>query len=196
MDGCARSGRLRVARRGLRDTLRRVLQLAVDERADALFCGGDLYEHEHFTSDTVEFVRRRLRKSIRCRSTLRQAITIGSGPRACTARQLGTPNVHVFDRDRLQPATLADGLTLWGGAHVVPANSDNFLENFRVDRGGLHLALFHGSEQGRCSSKSLGKAPHAPFRGYQIADSGLDHAFLGHFHTPVDAPSLHLPRQP
>jgi DNA repair exonuclease SbcCD nuclease subunit len=89
-----------------------------------------------------------------------------------------------------------DGLTLWGGAHVVPANSDNFLDHFTVDRGGIHLALFHGSDQAAFYQQDTGKVPHAPFRREQIAHAGLQHAFLGHFHTPTDAPTLTYPGNP
>src|SRR5438552_7491092 len=44
-------------RQGLRETLKRIVQLTIGEGADALLCAGDLYEHDRFTPDTVEFVR-------------------------------------------------------------------------------------------------------------------------------------------
>jgi DNA repair exonuclease SbcCD nuclease subunit len=96
----------------------------------------------------------------------------------------------------LEPVTLRDGLTLWGAAHRAPANTDGFLEDFRVDRGGVHIALFHGSEQRLLAFQESGKAPHAPFRKEQIAAAGLAHAFLGHFHTPVDDDSYTYPGNP
>ena len=44
-------------RQALRDVLRAIVELAKDERADALFCGGDLYEGERVTQDTAAFLR-------------------------------------------------------------------------------------------------------------------------------------------
>src|SRR6266511_4040881 len=43
-------------RQALRDTLLRIIDLAIAERADALLCGGDLYEQDRFTPDTGEFL--------------------------------------------------------------------------------------------------------------------------------------------
>lgn len=42
----------RARRRALRDTLVRICRLAVELRADALVCGGDLFEHDRVTPDT------------------------------------------------------------------------------------------------------------------------------------------------
>lgn len=95
-----------------------------------------------------------------------------------------TDNVHVFVEDRLSPVALDDGLTLWGAAHRAPANTDGFLDGFSVDRGGVHLALFHGSLQWRGAPLEEGKPPHAPFGLEQVPAAGLHHALVGHFHRP------------
>ena len=47
----------RQRRQALRDTLGRIIELAEAEQVDAILCAGDLYEHEHFTPDTVRFVQ-------------------------------------------------------------------------------------------------------------------------------------------
>ena len=47
----------RLRRRNRRETLTRILQLADEERVDAVLCAGDLFEHERFTPDTVTFLR-------------------------------------------------------------------------------------------------------------------------------------------
>src|SRR5439155_5603551 len=92
--------------------------------------------------------------------------------------------------------TLADGFTLWGAAHCAPANTGGFLDHFRVDRGGVHCALFHGSEQSWLARQGAGKIPHAPFDAEQIERAGLCHAFLGHYHTPRDAERHTYPGNP
>jgi len=102
----------------------------------------------------------------------------------------------VFDDRRLTSVPIADGLTLWGGAHFAPAGTPDFLEDFRVDRGGIHVALFHGSEQGSFYTEEQGKQPHAPFRAEEIEASGLHFALLGHYHAPRDAERFTYPGNP
>jgi DNA repair protein SbcD/Mre11 len=118
------------------------------------------------------------------------------GPESLYRRVSWSDNVRVFTSAALEPVTLDAGLTLWGGAHLAPAGTGNFLEGFRVDRGGIHLALFHGSEVGGFQREGSEKQPHAPFEAGEIARAGLHHAFLGHFHTPRDAEWLTYPGNP
>jgi DNA repair protein SbcD/Mre11 len=108
------------------------------------------------------------------------------GPTSVYRQTRWSPNVHIFDSRELEPWELADGLTIWGGAHLVPANSPGFLDSFRVDRGGVNVGLFHGSLRSGLNLQGEGKQPHAPFDAEQIPASGLHHAFVGHFHQPTD----------
>lgn len=186
----------RKRRQALRDTLLRIVQLARDERVDAVFCGGDLYEHERFSADTGEFLRSAFERlepipiyiapgnhDWYCRESLYQQVR-------------WSPNVHVFSTDHLVPVEL-NGLTLWGAAHCAPANTDGFLERATklADRG-IHLGLFHASEVGLLQAQGAEKIPHAPFRREQIARIGLTHAFLGHFHKPQTAELFTYPGNP
>lgn len=183
-------------RQALRDTLTRIVELTKDIRADALLCGGDLYEHERFSPDTEEFVRRSFAKL----SPIPVLVAPGNhdwlGPASLYRRVDWTPNVHVFEGARLEPYVLGDGLTLWGAAHRAPVNTDGFLRSFSVDRGGVNLALFHGSERGFFSYQEVGKQPYAPFTEEELERSDLDHAFLGHFHRPRDAERYTYPGNP
>jgi DNA repair protein SbcD/Mre11 len=183
-------------RQALRDTLERIVHLAQEVRAEALLCGGDLYEHERCSPDTAAFLQ----------ATFHQArplpIYIAPGnhdwlsPDGVYRRTPWSDNVHIFTGQRLAAVTLAAGLTLWGAAHAAPANTGNFLEGFQVDRGGVHLALFHGAEQGWQAPGEEEKAPHAPFWAAQVAAAGLQHAFLGHYHQPRDAEQYTYPGNP
>ncbi len=172
-------------RRALRQTLVRVCALAHEQRVDALLVAGDLYEQERFSPDTADFLRRTF-------ADLELPVFVSPGnhdwygPHSLYRQVDWTPNVHVFDEARLVPVELADGLTLWGAAHCAPANTDGFLDGFCVDRGGVSVALFHGSETGDFGWQESGKTPHAPFTAEQIPRSGLSHAFVGHFHAPKD----------
>ena len=189
-------GLARARRQGLRETLGRICALAKQHHVDAITCGGDLYENERFTPDTAEF----LRATFAGLDPLPVFLAPGNhdwfGPRSLYQQVAWSPNVHVFTADVLTPVTLNEGLTLWGAAHRAPANTSGFLDGFRVDRGGVHLALFHGSEQHALAFQGEGKAPHAPFRSELIRHAGLSHALLGHFHMPADAPDHTYPGNP
>jgi exonuclease SbcD len=186
----------RKKRQSLRDTLRRIASLASEAGVDALLCAGDLYEQECYSPDTGEFLRTTFGEL----SPLPVYIAPGNhdwfGPASLYRGVKWTSNVHIFERDRLTPLTLADGLTLWGAAHRAPANTDGFLEGFVVDRGGVHLALFHGSERRLLVFQESGKAPHAPFDAAELKRSGIHHAFLGHYHNPRDDDRYTYPGNP
>ncbi len=183
-------------RQALRDALDRVVELTAEVRADALLCAGDLYEHDRSSPDTEEF----LRSSFEHLHPTRVFIAPGNhdwyGPRSLYRQVEWTPNVRIFTEDRLEPVELEDGLTLWGAAHRAPAKTNGFLRSFRVDRGGIHLALFHGSERGGLPFQEEGKVPHAPFDEREIGAAGFHHAFVGHYHVPKDTPSLTYPGNP
>ncbi|MFD7263123.1 exonuclease SbcCD subunit D [Streptomyces sp. NPDC059874] len=186
----------RARRLALRGTLERIRDLAEAEDVDAVLCGGDLYEHDRFAADTGAFLRSVFGQLHPRPVFLAPGNHDWYGPRSLY-RQVDWPdNVHVFSEARPAPIELAAGLTLWGAAHRAPANTDGFLDGFRVDRGGVNLALFHGSEQSELPYQGAGKAPHAPFRAAQIREAGLDHALLGHFHQPKDAETHTYPGNP
>ncbi|HYM00412.1 MAG TPA: metallophosphoesterase [Blastocatellia bacterium] len=183
-------------RDALRSTLRRVLDLAWTERADAVLCGGDLYEHDRFTPDTASFLQSCFDKVY----PLRIFIAPGNHDFYATESLYNTvqwsPNVKIFISARLEPVELEDGLTLWGGAHLAPASTGNFLQGFSADRGGVNIALFHGSELGTFGQQGESKSPHAPFREQEIGRAGIAHAFLGHYHLPRDGEHHTYPGNP
>lgn len=186
----------RARRQALRDTLQRICELAADLEVDALTCGGDLYEHEKFTPDTVEF----LRATFAAIDPIPVYVAPGNhdwiGPTSIYRQAQWSPNVHVFDDSVLTPVTLTDGFTLWGAGHRGPANTPNLLDGFVSDRSGVNVALFHGSALGGLALQDPDKQPHAPFRAEQIRHAGLDHALLGHFHAPVKADDHTYPGNP
>lgn len=186
----------RARRHALRTTLCRIVELAQDRDVDAILCAGDLYEHERFTPDTTAFLRETFAAAGRP-VYLAPGNHDWYGPGSLYRIAEWTPNVHVFTEDHLEAVELADGVTLWGAAHRAPANTDGFFDGgFVVDRGGVNLALFHGSESSGLPFQESGKVPHAPFAAWQVEAAGLDHAFVGHFHTPRDAARYTYPGNP
>lgn len=182
-------------RDALRSALVRIVDLAAERDVDAIVCAGDLFEHERVTPDTVAFMRSQFERAGR-------PVYISPGNHDhCSARSVyrladWPANVHIFSTDRLTPVALGDGVTLWGAAHLVPANTGDFLEGFTTDRPGLNLALFHGSERSELAMLGEGRQPHAPFEAAELERAGLDHAMVGHYHRPADEPRHTYPGNP
>jgi DNA repair exonuclease SbcCD nuclease subunit len=216
----ATGGAARKHRQALRDTLVRIVDLTRELNADALFCGGDLYEQEYFSPDTAEF----LKDTFAGLAPIPVYIAPGNhdwyGPKSLYAQVNWTENVHVFREASLCKVELEDGLWLWGAAHLGPADSsnflagvkgllrrrassgaeppiaDNFLDDFHVERSGIHIALFHGAERSWFADQGSEKQPHAAFDADEIEAAGFVHAFLGHYHRPKDAEFHTYPGNP
>lgn len=186
----------RKRRRGLQQALDRIAALTREVAADALFCGGDLYEHDRVTPDTAQF----LRSTFEELAPLPVYVAPGNhdwyGPQSLYASVAWSANVHIFREARLQAVPLGEGVTLWGAAHCQPANTGNFFEGFAASGPGVHVALCHAAERSWIDAQEEGKALHAPFDQADIARAGIAHAFLGHYHRPKAAPRHTYPGNP
>ncbi len=174
----------RARRQAVRDALTRIVALAAELEVDALCVAGDLYEHERTRPDTGEFLRASF-GAASCPVLIAPGNHDWYGPASLYRQVAWSPNVTVFRADRLTALELAPGFTIWGAAHRAPANTDGFLDGFAVDRGGVSVGLFHGSEQGGFAGQESGKRAHAPFVAEQVPRAGLAHALVGHFHRPA-----------
>ena len=183
-------------RQSLRDALESIATLARDVDAGALFCGGDLYEHERVTPDTGRFLQETFAKLAPRPVYLAPGNHDWYGPRSLYALADWSPNVHVFREPRLQPVRLGDGLTLWGAAHCAPAGTGNFFAGFTAQGPGAHVTLCHAAERSWLAQQGGAKQPHAPFDADDIERAGLAHAFLGHYHRPRDAARHTYPGNP
>lgn len=183
----------RARRRAIRDALRAAVERAQHENAEVLLVAGDLYEHERVAPDTGNF----LLETFAALAPMRVFLAPGNhdwlGPQSLYQLVTWPENVHVFTSPSLEPVELADGLTLWGAAHRAPAGTRNFLSGFRSARDGVNVALFHGSERGGFPFQEEGKQQHAPFEDAEVREAGLHHAFVGHYHTPINGPSHTYP---
>lgn len=183
-------------RQALRDALARSIRLAADERVDLICCGGDLFEHDRVSADTGQFLRTLFESVYPTPVYISPGNHDWLGPESCYEHVKWSLNVHLFRSRRLEPVSISEGFTLWGAAHHTPAGTPDFLTGFHVDRGGIHLALFHGSEQGAFAAEGPDKMPHAPFRAAEIEKSGLHFAMLGHYHSPRDEARFTYPGNP
>jgi exonuclease SbcD len=182
-------------RQALRDTLRNIAQLTREVEATALLCAGDLYEQARFSADTGAFLEHVFTELDPLPVFLAPGNHDWYAQDSLYHQIRWSPNVHIFTRDTLTPVPLEDGITLWGAAHLAPTRTLGFLEDFQVDREGLHLALFHGSERNLFVGSDAGSVC-APFEGPQIEAAGLHHALVGHYHHRQDADRYTYPGNP
>jgi DNA repair exonuclease SbcCD nuclease subunit len=185
----------------IEESFKQALREALDRRVDLLVIAGDLYEQERFTPSTANFLRHEL-------ENFERPVYISPGNHDYFSRTSlyatveWSQNVHIFSSSHFEAQTIEEGFTLWGAAHLVPTETTNFLNGFVVDRGGVHVALFHGAEEAelvfvhQLGGDDEAKAPYAPFRTQQIVEAGLSHALLGHIHTARDAGHHTYPGNP
>jgi len=167
-------------RQGLRDALRRAGGEAQRRDCQVITIGGDLYEHERAGPDTGRF----LAETFAAWRPMRVVLAAGNHdallPGSLYARTEWPDNVHLFTENRLRPLELDEGLTLWGLSHREPAWMGDPLDGEPVGGdGGVHLALFHGSELG---SRPQDKSLHGPFRAGAVSARGFAAALCGHYH--------------
>jgi DNA repair exonuclease SbcCD nuclease subunit len=175
--GC--QGDLAIRRRlGLRDALRRAGRTAQERGCVAVTVGGDLYEHDRAGADTALF----LVETFASWAPMEVLIAPGNHdallPGSIYSRTEWPGNVHVFDTSEMRPHRLADGLTVWGLAHLEPAWQGDPLACPPPDDD-VNLALFHGAELG---SRPDGKSIHGPFHAADIRERGFATALCGHYH--------------
>jgi exonuclease SbcD len=186
----------RKRRQALRDVLVRIVELAGSQKVDALLCGGDLFEQDRAASDTGEFLRSTFAKIDPIAVYLAPGNHDWMCPGGLYARTSWPSNVRLFTSREFSPVELAEGLTLWGAAHQASTGTPNLLDGFQAGRGGVNLALFHGSELGALVGQIDGKQPHAPFSADDLERAGVAHACLGHYHAPQDGAAFTYPGNP
>jgi len=164
-------------RAALADAFVRVVDLALERRADALTIGGDLYEAQRAGPQTARFIFAQLAR-------FEGPVLVAPGnhdpysARALYARDDRPPNVRVFAEPAWNAYPLAPDVTIYGFGHA-PAEPGRPFAGARFDRPGARIALVHGSDEDRCPP---GKRATAPFTVAEIVASGADCALAGHYH--------------
>ena len=181
-------------REQLREAFERSLRLAQERRVDAVCIAGDLYEDGRSGPDRAAYLRRVLGDIAPIRVFLAPGNHDPHTP-ASIYHQLAsdparTDNVFIFSRRAFAPVKLADGITLWGFAHVHDVDHDPAIGAFACEGAGTHVLLFHGSDRDRMPP---GKDAIAPFSAMQIEQTGAAHAMLGHFHGMLQGPRYAYP---
>ncbi len=164
-------------RKALADAFARIVDVACERNVDALTIGGDLYESERAGPQTVRFLFEQF-----ARFGKPVFIAPGNhdphGPATLLARGDVPDNVRIFNEAAWRGYPLADGVTLFGFGHT-PAEPGRPFAGAAFDRGGVQLALVHGSDEERCPP---GKRATAPFTEDEAAATGATLVLTGHYH--------------
>ncbi len=164
-------------RAALADAFVRVVDLAIERRADVLTIGGDLFETQRAGPQTARFIFEQLAR-------FGKPVFVAPGnhdpyaERSLYAHADRPANVRVFAEAAWAAFPLADDVTLYGFGHT-PAEPGRPFRGAHFDRPGVRLALVHGSDEERCPP---GKRATAPFALAEIVASGAHLALCGHYH--------------
>jgi DNA repair exonuclease SbcCD nuclease subunit len=164
-------------RKALADAFERIVDEALALEADVLTIGGDLYESERAGPQTVRFLYEQFAR-------FGKPVFIAPGnhdphaPSSLLARSDLPDNVRIFNEAAWRAYPLTPDVTLFGFGHT-PAEPGRPFEGARFERGGVQIALVHGSDEDRCPP---GKRATAPFSRADVLASGATLLLTGHYH--------------
>ena len=179
-------------RRGdLRAALQRIVERARDQHVDLLTCGGDLFEHDHVTRDTGNFVTQVLGAA-----GMPVLIAPGNADPAVPSspyRYLRWPsNVTIATHEELRPYRYNE-VQIWTAGFTRPEVPDAPLRDFVRQESGTHLLLLHASDM---SQVPEGVTPYKPILPGQVEEAGFRHALLGHYHDARSGQLITYPGSP
>lgn len=173
----------RRCREQLRQTLRRIMEIANYRKADAVTIAGDLFEREHLTPDTAAFLAQEFA------ALAPTPVFIAPGNHdaadAVSLYQRGhwPENVNIAIKPGLTEWRLSKEYSLWMAAHLGPSERQNFLNNFQLPETAARpfpILLLHASAVPNHFDDSRA---HAPLTLEEIRKAGFTLALLGHYHT-------------
>ncbi len=184
-------------RRDQRQALERAVSLAIERGANAILVAGDLFDQEGIDADSLAFALNAF-KVTGCPPVFiapgnHDPFTLTSvywSPRILKARGLEWPeHVHVFTTAEWskQPVKGLDHVTVWGRCFTPSVESAErplagaALMKVKPDtQEGLHVALFHGSREGKLPP---GQKITAPFSDAEAQAAPFAYMAVGHYHA-------------
>lgn len=167
-----------------RESFRKIIDIANQNQPDFLLVTGDLFEQEHFSPDTINFIIQEFKKIY----PLKVFIAAGNHDLLVTASPYLTyewpQNVHIFKNGKFERFEIEDKDLVIHGVSVTPENRpNNLLREYNVPQDErMHIVLFHGSEASdRRGVEQWGDC--LPFTREDIESCGADYYALGHYHT-------------
>lgn len=178
-------------REDLRAALQRIVERARSASCDLITCGGDLFDQDHVTRDTVSFVLETL-------SAAGRPVLIAPGhadPAVASSpyRYARWPgNVQIAAHEDLRPYVFGDVRIFAAGLSRSDSPESPLRQQTPLE-GGPNLLLLHASD---VTAMPEGEAPVAPITPAQVQDCGFGHALLGHDHRGHTGPWLTYPGSP
>jgi hypothetical protein len=156
-----------------------LVDLCLDERADVLTIGGDLYDGDWHDYATGAFFAREAARL--AEAGIPVVLVTGNHDAASRiTKSLRLPeSVHVLPVDAPGTVLLEElGLAVHGQGYATPAVSADLSLAYPAPVSGLvNVGLLHTSADGK-----LGHEPYAPSRVERLAERGYDFWGLGHIH--------------
>lgn len=171
----------RSRRNDLRETFKKIIQLALTEEVDLIFLTGDIFESTRVSLDTINFIRNELKK------ISHQLVFIapgnhdpymeGSHYAACDWPE----NVHIFKNNSFEKIAVDKLSTdIFGIAHKSYEDKNNYLKNLRVPASEkIQIVLMHGSD---LRNIPPGKGAYFNFNSEDVINCKTDYLALGHYH--------------
>ncbi|MDZ7343450.1 MAG: metallophosphoesterase [candidate division KSB1 bacterium] len=190
----------RHCREQLRQTLRRLVDIAKERGADAVTIAGDLFERERLSPDTAAFLIGEFERLMPIPIYIAPGNHDAADASSLYRRGRWPEHVTIFISNRLTERRLTEEISLWSAGHRSPSERQNFLQNFNLS----DFTAFSGATASAASPQSPGVAPrfhilllhatlvaahspsssnHAPLTIGDIREAGFPLALLGHYHT-------------
>jgi DNA repair protein SbcD/Mre11 len=185
------------AARHRRDELRRTfehcLELAREHWVDLVTIGGDLWEEEHVTADTRNWVAAKL-------AELKVPVAVICGnhdplvPGGDHLRTAWPANVHLFPS--VNPTEFAIGdVSIWGASWSGGGFSTAFLDGFKAPRDGrTHVLLLHGTTGAGALLEA--SSSYGPFDAQAVTRAGFLCCLAGHIHAAQQVGPVVYPGSP
>lgn len=181
-----------------RTALANIVDLCIDEDAEALLIAGDLYDGDATSMKTAAFLAAELTRA--AAAGVRTFIVQGNhDAQSGVTKRLDLPSaVHVFDgRGGVVTFDAADGtrVAVHGVSFSQRHAPESLLPKYKPPvEDALNIALMHTSLEG-----AAGHDPYAPVSAAALAASGHDYWALGHIHkrsVASEAPAIVMPGIP
>ncbi len=175
-------------REAIRGTFRRILEDARRDAMDLILIAGDLFEHDHVTPDTIEF----LKQQFESLGSIPVFVAPGNHDpfiqESPYCSEAWPANVHIFREEEFQSVEVPDaGVRVTGFGFNRPQLKEHLFQKLPVLPGDAwNLVLAHASD---ITVVPAGKSAHGPFTVDEIARKNVHYCALGHYHQQRPVPN-------
>jgi len=161
------------------DTFERIVNTAVENKADFLFIAGDLFEESYFTYRDIKRVHNTLYRA----EGVQILIAAGNHDPLSRSSQYNLvqwpENVTIFSSEKIEKKEFCDrNAVVYGYSWDSSENDKNLFKDFEgVDRTKTNILIIHGDAVSKDSR-------YLPLDIQRIQSFGFDYIALGHIHKP------------